>query len=298
MVPKVGRNGKRSVIPLRGHVVALAAAATFVLAPAAGLAGGAGPSGPSGAVRFEEIPGSQLKRVILSARAAERLGIETGEVFETVIVRTQLVGGRIVPRPQGEGEAAPTLGSDGFGGFAAAAQLVAEAPVLAVATQPVLPELGRAQVAVALSPDEWSRTQPDAPARIVRLQTREGEVLMAQPSGLPPIEDPKRTMLTVYYDIPGENHGFALHERVRVELQLADTGRTRKVVPYAAVYYDGHGKAWVYANPEPLVYVRMPIEIERIEGDLAVLNDGPPLGTRVVTTGAPLLYGAEVIYKR
>ena len=105
-------------------------------------------------------------------------------------------------------------------------------------------------------------------------------------------------MLSAFYEIPGEDHGLLLNERVRVEVELADSGQVRKVVPYDAVWYDNKGKAWVYASTEHLVYVRMPIDIERIEGDLAVLKDGPPLGTQVVTTGAPLLYGAEVIYKR
>lgn len=296
MKAKVGGNWGRTGATLCGHVAALTAAATLMLAPTPGDAAGAGPAGPGAAVTFEEIPGSDLKRVILTERAAERLGIQTGEIFETEIVRTQIVGGRIV-QPVAQ-EANLPASSSGFGGFAQAALMVAEPAVQQAAVQPALPELGTAWVAVALSPDEWARTRADVPARILRLQTREGEELMAAPSGPPPIEDPKRTMLTVYYAIPDGNHGLALHERVRVELQLTDTGRTRKVAPYEAVYYDGQGKAWVYANPEPLVYVRMPIQIERIEGNLAVLNDGPPLGTRVVTTGAPLLYGAEVIYKR
>jgi hypothetical protein len=70
-------------------------------------------------------------------------------------------------------------------------------------------------------------------------------------------------------------------------------GNLRKVVPYAAVFYDLKGVTWVYTNPEPLTYVRARITIDNIDGESAVLSEGPPTGTTVVTTGSPELYGAE-----
>jgi hypothetical protein len=70
-------------------------------------------------------------------------------------------------------------------------------------------------------------------------------------------------------------------------------GRLQKVVPYAAVFYDLNGKTWVYTNPEPLTFVRASISVDNIDGDLAVLSEGPPSGTEVVTVGAPELYGTE-----
>jgi hypothetical protein len=74
--------------------------------------------------------------------------------------------------------------------------------------------------------------------------------------------------------------------------ETTDPG-TVKVVPYAAVIYGVHGETWVYTNPEPLTFVREPIVIDFIEGDLAVLTQGPPAGTDVVTVGGAELYGAE-----
>lgn len=70
-------------------------------------------------------------------------------------------------------------------------------------------------------------------------------------------------------------------------------GNLRKVVPYAAVFYDLKGVTWVYTNPEPLTYVRARIIIDNIDGESAVLLEGPPTGTVVVTIGSPELYGAE-----
>ena len=63
--------------------------------------------------------------------------------------------------------------------------------------------------------------------------------------------------------------------------------------PYAAVLYDVKGKTWVYTNPEPLTYVRHPIVVDAIKGEVALLKEGPPAGTVVVVVGASELYGAE-----
>lgn len=70
-------------------------------------------------------------------------------------------------------------------------------------------------------------------------------------------------------------------------------GALRTVVPYSAVIYDVHGETWVYTGSERLTFVRAPIQIDFIDGDLAVLSEGPPSGTAIVTVGAPELYGAE-----
>jgi CzcA family heavy metal efflux pump len=70
-------------------------------------------------------------------------------------------------------------------------------------------------------------------------------------------------------------------------------GTPRKVIPYSALLYDLHGNTWVYTNPEPLTFVRAHISVDYIDGDLAVLSEGPPSGTAVVTVGAPELYGTE-----
>jgi hypothetical protein len=70
-------------------------------------------------------------------------------------------------------------------------------------------------------------------------------------------------------------------------------GVVTRIIPYSAVIYDANGNAWTYTNPEPLVYVRAPITIDRIEGERAILIDGPAAGTVVVTVGGALLFGTE-----
>jgi len=81
-------------------------------------------------------------------------------------------------------------------------------------------------------------------------------------------------------------------ETVEVVEELVD-GASRLLIPYAAIVYDADGATWAYTNPEALVFVRAPITVERIDGDLAVLANGPPAGMLVVTVGVPELYGAE-----
>ena len=77
-------------------------------------------------------------------------------------------------------------------------------------------------------------------------------------------------------------------------VQIKEMSSEHLAVPYSAVLYGLQGETWVYTNPEPLVYLREPIDIEYIEGDWVALVDGPEVGTPVVTVGVSLLYGAEV----
>jgi hypothetical protein len=73
---------------------------------------------------------------------------------------------------------------------------------------------------------------------------------------------------------------------------LAKTG-ARKVIPYSAVVYDTDGATWTYVNTAARTYVRQPITIAAIQGNLAVLSAGPPVGSAVVTVGSAELLGTE-----
>lgn len=70
-------------------------------------------------------------------------------------------------------------------------------------------------------------------------------------------------------------------------------GVPTRVIPYSAVLYDPTGATYAYSNPQPLVYVRVPLTVSRIDGEQALLADGPPVGTAVVTVGAAELFGTE-----
>jgi hypothetical protein len=85
-------------------------------------------------------------------------------------------------------------------------------------------------------------------------------------------------------------------QRVGITVQpVRAAGRTgvREVIPYSAVVYDIDGSTWTYVNTAPRTYVRQPITIAAIQGDLALLSAGPPVGAPVVTVGAAELLGTE-----
>jgi hypothetical protein len=281
---------------VEGFLVGFVALAMLVvsLAPGAARAADPGKAGPAaGPVKLENVPGSPVPRVILSAKAAQRLGIQTGKVAEEVVARKQMVSGVIIPPLKELPTSGPAGGAfGGFGGFGAA-----PAPKKAAKIPPS--PAGSVWVQMALSPGEWDRLAKDKPARILPLLTREklGKEVLARPTGIEPHEDMKRSTLSLYYMVPGKDHGLAENSRMRVELQVAGSNEKQKVVPYGSVYYDAKGAPWVYVNGTPLTYQRQRIGVERIVGDLAVLSEGPAVGTPIVTVGAPMLYGAEIFKK-
>ena len=83
----------------------------------------------------------------------------------------------------------------------------------------------------------------------------------------------------------------------RIDVQTspvqAGSGHAALTIPYAAVLYDPAGHTWTYTSPDALVFVRAPIDVLRIDGDRALLSDGPAIGTEVVTVGAAEILGTE-----
>jgi hypothetical protein len=80
------------------------------------------------------------------------------------------------------------------------------------------------------------------------------------------------------------------------QVELAGGTATRSVIPYGALMYDKKGDTWTFTNPQPLVFVRQHVVVERIDGDRVILSEGPPSGTVVATVGAAQLMGAEHKY--
>lgn len=280
-----------------GVLVAIAALAMLFLAPAATRGGGPAASGSGGkstAVTVESIPGSTVKRITLTQKAFERLGIEIGQVSESQIVLKQMVSGLVIPPVKKQPDLKPVAGV--FGGFQRIGFPSAEKPVAKLGTSS---SAGDLWVLVTLSWAEWKRLAKEQPARLIPLHTREkpDSEIWAKPSGIPPLDDMKRSMLWVYYVVPGRDHGLTPNHRMRVELPLSGSEEKHKVVPYSAVYYDGKGDAWVYVNTKPLVFERQRIGVERVVGDLAVLSGGPSAGTPVATVGAAMLFGVEIFGK-
>lgn len=81
-------------------------------------------------------------------------------------------------------------------------------------------------------------------------------------------------------------------ETAEVRIEEID-GQPRQIIPYGAVLYDPTGAAWTYTSPEPLTFVRHAITIDTIDGDRALLTEGPEEGTVVASVGVAELYGTE-----
>jgi hypothetical protein len=119
-------------------------------------------------------------------------------------------------------------------------------------------------------------------------QSAEAEGTAAEPATVEHVEGAKVSRLTLTAKAA---------ERLGIQTKPVLAGKiggaTRWVIPYSAVLYDATGATWVYTNPEPLAYVRERVTVDYIQGDQAVLTDGPPEGTPVVSVGAAELYGTE-----
>jgi hypothetical protein len=204
--------------------------------------------------KVEPLEGG-LNRVVLTEKAAERLDIQTAPVRDEQVVRKRKVGGEVE------------------------ALLEGEVGVL---------------VRVPLNESDLNKVERGQPALVLPLTRDEGTAGWTAEA----VDDPEGHDLdegtgALYYVVDSAEHGLVAGQIVLVELSLAGSGAQRKVIPYGAVIYDLHGETWVYTNPEPLVFVRHPILVDYIEGDLAVLLEGPPAGMEVAMVGVAELFGTE-----
>ena len=232
----------------------------------------------SAPAKVEPIAGTKLSRLTLTAEAAKRLDIQTAPVREEQVTRKRKVGGKVMAPPEASATATEgTLVSSSASGAASAA-----------------PDLGGILVSVTLNESDLDKVDRGQPALILPIASGDKSPgLMAHLVATPMMADSKAATGALYYALDSAASSVAPGQRVLVELTLLGSGAQRKVIPYAAVIYDQSGATWAYTNPESLVFVRQLIVIDYIEGDRAVLSDGPAAGAAVVTVGGAELFGAE-----
>jgi hypothetical protein len=222
----------------------------------------------------EPIEGSEFKRVKLTEKAAERLGIQTALVREEQVVQKQTVVGDVVAERGGE------AASD-----------------------------SRLWVHVSFHETDYKLVARDQPARILPLPSDDDDedsgeqesgwtVEPDETSGLDDGEDngEKEGKLdtALYYPVDSSQTGLVPGQRVFVEVALSGNGMVQMTIPYDALIYDVEGGTWVYVKEHnALTFVREHVTVDHIQGDLAFLKEGPPPGTEVVTVGGAELYGAE-----
>lgn len=225
--------------------------------------------------KVEEIAGSEFKKVTLTEKAVERIGVQTAEVRDEQALRTRRVGGRIIASPP---RAIPQTGN-------ASSEITDPSTVW---------------VQIRLSESDLSSVDRNQAVR-VRLIKDDGEDddeadLSGEPDDEADDVDGEEDDLaehSLYYMVDNTNQSLKPGQGVLVELPIGAAALQRQIIPYAAVVYGLQGESWVYTNPEPRVYIRQPVVIDYIEGDNVYLSQGLPAGTQVVVVGAAELYGAE-----
>jgi hypothetical protein len=84
-----------------------------------------------------------------------------------------------------------------------------------------------------------------------------------------------------------------LSAHAAARLGIRTTPVRGSAVPYSALIYAPNGEVWTYSQVGPLTFVRHRVAVEQIAGNRAFVRNGPRAGSRVVTTGAAELFGAE-----
>lgn len=131
------------------------------------------------------------------------------------------------------------------------------------------------------------------PARIVPLGAASTSVgTVAQPVTAPPSADPSTAAVDLYYSSPNADGALRPGQRVGVRVPLSANAQSL-VVARSALLVDANGGSWVYESRDSNVFVRRRVSVVDLVDDLAVLDQGPPAGTPVVTVGAAELFGTE-----
>ena len=230
-----------------------------------------------------ELQEPSAKRLVLDSNDVSRIGVQTVPVREEKVVRWVVVLGKV------EDEPADNAGTDAGDLAPAAATELAQNDASSI---------NDVQIRVLLDKNPADDADDDAGQ-----YDDEDDAEIVAPGDDDEDEQPvraKRVLIqgatapnTLYFKVKSGTQGLQAGQSVGVRLAEPGSNTPKKVVPYSAILYDLTGDTWVYTNPEPSVFVREQVDIERIDEDLAVLNKGPAAGTQVVTIGAAELYGAE-----
>jgi hypothetical protein len=278
-------------------------ASAFILGGAASWGMGGRPAPAADPAMSDAIRGSGLERVVLTQKAAERLAIRTEGVREEPVMRWTTVSGEVEAATVEQTPPAAAGSAAAEAAPADAAQVLVRVPLLDDRNQ----VSGQASLVLSLggeagggdendneSGDEEGGNQDQAAgapkgAFVLPIGDERPIPLRARPIQATPEEAAKAQ----YYAVNAAGFRLSPGQHVNVRVPQPGSGTPQKVIPYSALMYDVHGDAWVYTNPEPLVFVRQPVTVEYVEGDLAVLKEGPAAGTPVVTVGAVELLGSE-----
>ena len=136
------------------------------------------------------------------------------------------------------------------------------------------------------------------PAAVGGLTARPGDPSRpAAPVAAPPSGTPVAGTVDLFYEMDNRETNYRPGERVGAALTLKGEAASL-TVPWSAVVFDYHGGSWVYEAAADHAYIRRRVTIRFVKDNLAVLDAGPPPGTKVVTAGAAELFGTEAGFSK
>jgi RND family efflux transporter MFP subunit len=154
-------------------------------------------------------------------------------------------------------------------------------------------DLSHVWIRVPIYVGQQSEIVIDAEAHILGL---EGDAdvsgRVAASVAAPPSADPLAATADLFYELDNAGGEFRPGERVGVSLLLQGEAESL-TIPNAAVLYDIYGGTWVYTELEDNRYQRARVVVDYTAGDIAVLSNGPEIGTAIVVDGAAELFGTE-----
>lgn len=143
-------------------------------------------------------------------------------------------------------------------------------------------------VRVSVSDRDWARLALGMRAD-VRMDAHPGTPFAGRVTDLAPAADPANGLYPVEIKVQPQGKRFApgLFAQVDIAPQQA---RSYPTIPVEAIVEGDGREAFVFALEADGEHVRkVPVQIAFLEGNLAVLAQGPGAGTEVITAGAPYL---------
>lgn len=148
-------------------------------------------------------------------------------------------------------------------------------------------------VRVPLPVGDLDAIERGEPAQVGKLSAPPGAQLrLAKPVAAPPSANPLAATVDVFYELSNADGKLFPGQRLGITIPLADAGESLSI-PWSALVFDIYGGTWVYEQVGPRRYARRRVMVGYTVGEDAMLANGPPAGTKVVTAGVQELFGAE-----
>ncbi|MFT3881522.1 MAG: efflux RND transporter periplasmic adaptor subunit [Gemmatales bacterium] len=137
-----------------------------------------------------------------------------------------------------------------------------------------------------------------APANIAALTTAPGVAgQSAKPVVAPPSANALAGTVDLFYELDNRTTKYSPAHRVGVTIPQNDSADSL-TIPWSAIVHDIHGGSWVYEKTGAHTFVRRRVQVRFVNGNTAVLINGPAVGTNIVTAGAAELFGTETGFSK